>query len=272
MESTPNYQAMYESERARADNLSTQVNDLERSLASNDRALRSFFHDSRGDLGTIMNLVELTQMELRSTDDPNVSNLTLEGASYLPQITERTKRLVDMSQQYLDIKRMERGTYVLQPRKLDLIHTIREVGEEVAKKEKKNVRIIYHAVESHIAEDFSLFKGDKNLLRACIRNLMDNAYQAALDKTDVYVLLNSDKNNLYIEISNKGTIPVELRDPEKLFAFGTTSGKAKGNGIGTYSARLFARAHGGEITFETSDKKNSTIFKIELPKTKDDED
>ena len=122
MTNSPNYEEMYKAERARADSLSTQVSDLEKNLASNDRALSSFFHDSRGELGTILNLVDLIQWELTSTGDPNVSNLTLEGASYIPQIVERTKRVVDMSQQYLDIKRMERGTYVLQPTKLDLIH------------------------------------------------------------------------------------------------------------------------------------------------------
>lgn len=52
---------------------------------------------------------------------------------------------------------------------------------------------------------------------------------------------------------------------EKLFTFGATSGKSGGNGIGTYTAKLFAKAHGGDITFHTNDDSNSTQFTLSLP-------
>jgi len=271
MENSPDYRAMYEEERVKAAELSAKVSELELNLSCNDRALHSFFHDARTDISLAKSYADLAFMLLVPTNDADTFNLTSEGASFLPLIIDYSQRALNMSQQYLDIKRMEQGKYTLESRRFNPIHTINEVRDEVLKKEKKPVKITYRTIESHVAEDFSLFKGEEDKLRICIYNLIDNACQAAPEGTDVGVFLNSEKDKISIEITNKGVIPKELRDPEKLFAYGATSGKTKGNGIGTYTARLFARVHGGDITFQTSDLTNSTIFKIELPKPVDED-
>ena len=43
-----------------------------------------------------------------------------------------------------------------------------------------------------------------------------------------------------------------------------TSGKDKGTGLGTYSARLIARAHGGDIRLTSSEQEN-TVVSIFIP-------
>jgi two-component system, sensor histidine kinase and response regulator len=48
-----------------------------------------------------------------------------------------------------------------------------------------------------------------------------------------------------IDIVNKGQVPAEFMD--RFFEKYATSGKDRGTGLGTYSARLIARAHGGDI-------------------------
>ncbi len=269
------YKAMYEEERARADGLSTKVSKLEQDLVSTKKVISCFSHDARSSLAVASSQVELVHMLLEPTDKADVFNLTSEVVSYLPLLEKRIKRVANMYQQYLDMERMERREYILQPQRINLLHIINEAREEVdegvVKKLKKPVKIVYNMVESHVAEDFALFNGEEDKIRSCLSNLIQNAYEAALDNTEVHIYLNSDRDNLSIEITNKGAIPKELRDPEKLFAYGATSGKKKGNGIGTHTARLFARAHGGEITFQTSDKTNSTLFKIELPKSVDED-
>lgn len=64
-----------------------------------------------------------------------------------------------------------------------------------------------------------------------------------------------------ISIQNQGTVPKEVRD--NLFDR-YVSQKKGGTGLGTYSARLIAKAHGGDISFTTSDSEDSTIFTVTL--------
>ncbi len=270
------YQAMYEAERVRNGELALKVGELEKTLASSQKVIRCFSHDARSALSVVKSQLEWVQILLEKTDKPGVSSLNEEGVGYLALSEKRIMRVADMYQQYLDMEKMEKGVYVLKPEKFNLIHALREAKEEVEegviKKTKKPVKIVYHAVKDDVAGNFASFNGEENLIRTCFANLMDNAYGAAPDHTEVQVTLKSDKNNLSVEIANQGVIPEEIRDPEKLFAYGTTSGKAKGNGIGTHTARLFAKVHGGDITFETCDKTNSTVFRVTLPKTQENED
>lgn len=270
------YQAAYKAQKARAEELALKVGELEKTLASSQKVIRCFSHDARSALSVAKSQLELVQMIKEPTDKPGVFSLTAEGVGYIALSEKKIMRVTDMYQQYLDMEKMERGDYVLKPTKFNLIHALREakeeVGEGVIKKTNKPVKIVYHAVEEDVAEKFASFNGEENLIRTCFANLMDNAYGAAPDHTEVQVTLKSDENTLYVEIENNGVIPEEIRDPKKLFAYGTTSGKAKGNGIGTHTARLFAKVHGGDITFETCDKTNSTVFRVTLPKSQDEED
>lgn len=45
----------------------------------------------------------------------------------------------------------------------------------------------------------------------------------------------------------------------------STSGKSKGNGLGTYSAMKMIKAQGGDITMRTSDEDNETVVTVTLP-------
>jgi signal transduction histidine kinase len=50
-------------------------------------------------------------------------------------------------------------------------------------------------------------------------------------------------------VINQGEVPAEIR--ERFFEKYATSGKSRGTGLGTYSARLIARAHGGDIAMQS---------------------
>ncbi|MDH5682818.1 MAG: ATP-binding protein, partial [Spirochaetota bacterium] len=96
-------------------------------------------------------------------------------------------------------------------------------------------------------------------------NLIKNAIEASPDKSKITININSNHKDYHeITIHNLGVVPEIIR--ESFFERYSTSGKEKGTGIGTYSARLIARTHGGDITF-TSSEDEGTLLLVSLPKT-----
>eukprot|EP01032_Pedospumella_encystans_P038450 gene38450-43558_t len=81
--------------------------------------------------------------------------------------------------------------------------------------------------------------GDAMLTYSLLHNLVKNACEAAPERSRVSATLYAD-SPLRIEIVNKGVIPEPIR--ERFFDKFVTDGKAGGTGLGTYSARLLARA------------------------------
>lgn len=60
-----------------------------------------------------------------------------------------------------------------------------------------------------------------------------------------------------VNIHNKGSVPFDIR--EKFFDKYVTSGKAKGTGLGTYSAKLLSTVQGWDITMQTSEEAGTDI-------------
>jgi len=59
-----------------------------------------------------------------------------------------------------------------------------------------------------------------------------------------------------------GTVPESIRD--HFFKKYVTAGKLKGTGLGTYSAKLIAEAHGGMINMQSSEDSGTTVT-VQLP-------
>lgn len=89
--------------------------------------------------------------------------------------------------------------------------------------------------------------GNPLLLYSMLHNLVKNAVEAVTQGQAVRVTLDAAG---VIGIHNPGVVPKAVRG--RFFDKYATHGKRDGCGIGTYSARLIARAHGGDIALETS--------------------
>lgn len=104
--------------------------------------------------------------------------------------------------------------------------------------------------------------GEEILVQDMITNVLKNALEASPRGKFVTITCIYSDVDLHILVHNHGSIPESVRN--NFFDKYVTFGKPFGTGLGTYSAKLIAEAHGGQISFSTSEEDGTTVF-ISLP-------
>ncbi len=200
-------------------------------------------HDLKTPLNGVIGLSELL------ADD---KALGMEQKEFAQLINDSGYRMLHMINQSLDLFKMEEGTYKLNPEKFDLLQVVEDLKKETQKlRLSKNIDFQVLVCSKKVNEDEQIMVfWEQRHIQSMLSNLISNAIEAS--PSDSCVSLNIIDNNgaLTMDIHNQGEIPEEIRD--RFFERYVTSGKNHGTGLGTFSARLVARAHNGDITFSTS--------------------
>ena len=90
-----------------------------------------------------------------------------------------------------------------------------------------------------------------------------NAIEASSMEETISINISTSKNYYKVDIHNNAVVPKKIQNT--FFDKYSTSSKEDGTGLGTYSAMLIAKIHGGIINF-TSNKKKGTHLYISFPK------
>ena len=174
---------------------------------------------------------------------------------------EACHTMLNMINRSLDLYRLENGSYTLSLSTVDIISLL----EKILLGCKRLITPMGLGVEIYMdnrpagpGDRFEL-RGDEPLLYAMISNLVTNALEASRTNDIVKIFLSREQGPQII-IENRGTVPEAIRD--KFFEKFVTAGKAEGTGLGTYSAWLSARRHGGNIALFTSDRDDLTRITV----------
>ena len=210
-------------------------------------------HDLKSPLTSIIGSPELIKYEPLTEDQLMLVNL-IEAAGY---------KMLNMINLSLDLYKMEKGIYEVMPESLDLLAVIKEIMAEnksVIRHQRLSIDILMNGTPVTDADTFILC-GEKLLLYSMLSNLIKNAIEASSKDNRIIIQL-SRKENFIIRIHNQGVVPLEIRDT--FFEKYATAGKAGGTGLGTYSAKLIAEIHEGNIFLESSEE-NGTEVTVTLP-------
>ena len=110
--------------------------------------------------------------------------------------------------------------------------------------------------------DEALVRGDEQLLRRAVANLVDNAVRHG-DGT-IAAQLTVDAGTLTLCVRNGGT-PIAADRHEALFQpFVRGPGRAAGFGLGLPFARAVARAHGGDVTIGEATEGTKVVLRLPL--------
>lgn len=180
-------------------------------------------------------------------------------------IRDLGQRLLGFIQRSRDIFQLEEGRYQLKPQPVDLLALAGRVAAELAPLAQSRglgLKVMIKGRSPRPRQRY-LVGGEEGLLEVLLENLVKNALEAAPSGSTVRVEMAPDpRGGHLIVIHNLGAIPPEIRD--RFFEPYVTSGKREGTGLGTHSARLIARAHGGELTFTTSQTEGTRLL-LHLP-------
>lgn len=217
--------------------------------------LSSISHDLRTPLATITGAVTgLRQLGERMTPE-NRDDL-------LQSIEEESGRMSRFVANLLDMTRIEAGT--LKPKRdwVDVTDVIQSAVDRTRKYAPGRV------IDTGIAPDLPLIKGDSVLLSQVLFNLLDNAVKYGGDEP-INVYARRDGKDVLISVTDlgKGIPPEDLdRVFEKFYRRGKPDGRAPGTGLGLSIARGFVEAMGGKIHAESPAlKKRGTRVVMRFP-------
>jgi signal transduction histidine kinase len=141
---------------------------------------------------------------------------------------------------------------------LDLVVLAREVIEFVT----PQARLANIDVDFSAPPEPALVRGDSDLLKQAVLNLVTNAIDAMHENGRLQVRVERTGDKLLLEVSDTGSgIPSELRDKVFQLYFTTKTG---GSGIGLAMTYRAVQLHNGTISFQ-SQAGTGTTFRLEFP-------
>ena len=208
-------------------------------------------------LTPLSSVISLSQLLLL---DSNLTQRQLETVRLITVSAQRMQDMILLSQRRF---LMEEGRYELSPVAVDLARILWDIWTELESLlSRRNVCLeLEREGWPLIWDDPFMVQGETLLCYSVLANLVRNAIEASPCGGGVTVSLERF-SGCYVIISNSGEVPVELRDV--FFEKYATSGKKGGLGLGTYSARLMARAMGGDVELDCS-RPGSTTVRVCLP-------
>jgi len=168
--------------------------------------------------------------------------------------------LVDSSEKFV---LLEQGKYTPKSSWFCLetvVDDVKRTLQSVIDKKKVNVHLNIE-VSCNCSGGVNCY-GEEPLVYDMILNVVKNAVEASAVGSDVCLTCIEGEKELRLSVHNNGAVPENIRD--SFFEKYVTSGKAQGTGLGTYSAQLVAKAHGGLMEF-TSSEELGTVVTMVLP-------
>ena len=183
-------------------------------------------------------------------------------------IIRNAKRLQRLTNNLLDITKIESQSLMLNKEKFNLNILISEVLKDYVNKQKKQqkVKIVY---DFNYKEDINI-EADRDRLVQVIRNLLDNALKFTTYNQQM-IFVSIDKNK---EGKEEEEVIVSVKDTgegisdkilSKLFTKFATSDSTTGTGLGLYICKKIIEAHGGRIWGVNNLDGKGALFKFTLP-------
>jgi PAS domain S-box-containing protein len=211
-------------------------------------------HDLRNPLSIIIGYSSLLLEEGLTTEDIKKFSTIINGTG---------KKMLKMMESYLALAKVEKGQGIIKKKKHTVIEIVNEIERNFSDfKNSNKLEIVFKDLENNSQDNSLIQKSifiDEILFHSIISNLLQNAVEASA-KDDQIILNVYEDGGLCLSFFNTGEIPKEIQ--KKLFKkFFST--KKNGTGIGLYSARLVARAHGGDIQYQSV--VGGTRFVLNIP-------
>jgi PAS domain S-box-containing protein len=180
------------------------------------------------------------------------------------EIQKASKRMVRLVDAFLNVSRLEMGTVIVEPEKVDIIDAVRITLKELTPK----ILIKKLIVQETYDPEISTYSTDPKLLNVILLNLLSNATKYTPSEGKISIKIKRRDSKFQIKISDTGIgIPKNQQKMifSKLFrADNAQEVDSSGTGLGLYIVKEIVSSLGGEISFVSNVGKGST-FTVSLP-------
>jgi heavy metal sensor kinase len=244
--------------------LASTFNEMLTRLQSSFEQQRQFMADASHELRTPLHV-------MRTAAEVTLEQQRREEGEYreaLNIINEQTRRLTKIVEDLFTLARADAGQRDLEPRQFYLDELVAETARAATVlAARKQVTVeLGQATEAP-------YRGDEDLLRRMLLNLLDNAVKHTPAGGRVKLQLGRTDSTYSIVVADTGTgIPAEAQPhifgrfyrADKARSRGTNGTGSDGAGLGLSIARWIAEAHGGSLMLQHSDPAGSA-FRVSLP-------
>jgi signal transduction histidine kinase len=210
-------------------------------------------HELRTPIQPILSLSETLHSRIRNYENKEILDVIIRNA----------KRLQHLTEDLLDVTRIDSQTLKLKKEKFILTDLISGIIEEYKNKigvDKSNIKLLYNPIQYNNI----IIKADRHRIAQVISNLIDNAIKFTKEGGIISINIEKENDN-WIIISVKDTgIGIDPEIMPRLFTK-FTSKSLKGTGLGLFISRGIIEAHGGRIWTENNIDGIGAIFSFSLP-------
>ena len=232
----------------------------QRQEVANQKKLRYYVnvaHEIRSPMVMVLNPIEKL---LKTEDNP-------EKRHALSTMKRNSIRIIRLMNDFLDIRKLDKGLMTLQCKEVNLADTVRDTLENFAyEAEKRNISIYFASTL-----DRMIFNVDPVHIDTIVFNLVSNALKYTPDGGEIGVSLQMGSQYGTIELSVSDTGPgIDEKEIGRVFnRFYQTSAQqftdTRGFGIGLNLCQMLAELHNGSITAANRQDRSGTIFSLTIP-------
>ncbi|MGZ8856367.1 MAG: sensor histidine kinase [Nitrososphaeraceae archaeon] len=233
--------------------LSIQYQKVKESEKMKDEFINIAAHELRTPIQPILGLTDIMYSKVKDEDQREILDIIIRNA-------KRLKRLTD---NVLDVTKIESQSLVFNKEKLNLNTVISDVLKEYVNKNitQEMAKIVY---DFKLKNDI-IVEADKDRLSQVIHNLLDNALKFTYYNQMIYVIvaLHKDKEQVIVSVKDTGEGISDEILPNLFLRFKTYSNT--GTGLGLYICKNIIEAHGGKIWAENNSVGKGATFLFTLP-------
>jgi signal transduction histidine kinase len=253
--------------------LAKQLEDANEQLKYKDKLKDEFInvaaHELRSPIQPILGLTEYLHLSKVGPNEGSGSNSPMtvrQEELVLDVILRNSKRLMQLTEDILDVTKIESGSFHLKKEKFDFTKMILELLDEYRQTINDNNDNVYLYYEGN-RSDSIIIKGDRNRLCQVVNNLLNNAFKFTT-KGSIRVIIDRyvNSNKIIVKIKDTG-IGIHPGILPKLFTKFATKSDTGGTGLGLFISKSIIEKHGGRIWSENNSFNGETgaSFAFSLP-------
>ena len=244
--------------------------ELREELIIRSKAQQEFINIAAHELRTpIQPILGLSDVLLQSDiffDSHRNKNIEINLKEMVQIIARNARRLQRLTEDILDITKIEGKTLKLNKQSFDLSKIIREIEQDYNAEIRDSDRNLTLSFSGSEELESAPIIGDQNRIKQVISNLIDNAIKFTQEgEIIISAEIDNKRNQVTVKVKDTGT-GIDLEILPKLFTKFVTKSN-RGTGLGLYICKGIIEAHDGRIWAENNydGNGNGTTLSFCLP-------